>query len=385
MERLSAEENEPDYGTPVVSITVPHDPHPHFERIVETTGVAMRWFFWLFGLSLLFILGAHIVPLLNTELLQYAVLGQLASVVMICLIYRAVKTQRTEGFWQSLAVKKGTWFLLKSLLVPGVIGFALAAFNFWVLSSRPGGSPSPLGQALGGGDLLSLLAFLGLALLTAPLLEELIFRGYFFSTIQRIRGTAYAIGSITLLFTLFHAEQLWGDWLGILLIAGLALCLTALRAWTGSTVPGIVAHYIYNTSIILILPVFMSYFASPAYFKYTFMAAQLDPPAQEQLLQQSIETHPEFTPAYNALAWMYAEQDRSLDAALNLIDTALVAEPENPMYLDTKAEVLYKLRRYDEAIAIESRLVEQHPAAVFYQEQLQKFLNAKDSEDSEFE
>jgi membrane protease YdiL (CAAX protease family) len=361
-------------------IPCPQEPNPHFSRIIETTGVVLYWFFWLVVLSVLYLFLAQIFPILNTNLLQYAVLGELSSVVMICLIYRAIKKYRTEGFWKSLSVKKGTWFFVKSLLFPGAIGLALAVVNFGILSIRGTGSSSPLSQALGGGNLLSLVVFLGMGILTAPLLEELIFRGYFFSAIQQIKGKPYAVGSITLLFTLFHVEQLWGDWLGILLIVGLAFCLTVLRAWSGSTIPGIVTHYTYNTSVILILPLLALYLASPAYFTYTFMSAKLDDPAKQRLLEQSITTHPEYIPAYNALAWMYAEQETSLDSALNLIETALESEPDNPMYLDTKAEILYKLQRYDEAIDIERTLVNQYPSIPFYQEQLKKYMTAKSSE-----
>jgi tetratricopeptide (TPR) repeat protein len=141
-----------------------------------------------------------------------------------------------------------------------------------------------------------------------------------------------------------------------------------------------VTHYTYNTSVILILPLLALYLASPAYFTYTFMSAKLDDPAKQRLLEQSITTHPEYIPAYNALAWMYAEQETSLDSALNLIETALESEPDNPMYLDTKAEILYKLQRYDEAIDIERTLVNQYPSIPFYQEQLKKYMTAKSSE-----
>jgi tetratricopeptide (TPR) repeat protein len=145
--------------------------------------------------------------------------------------------------------------------------------------------------------------------------------------------------------------------------------------------PGIVTHYVYNTSVVLILPAVALYFASPAYFQYSFMSAHLDTTAKERLLQQSIATHPEYTPAYNALAWMYAEQ-ASLQEALNLIETALHSEPDNHIYLDTKAEILYKLQRYEEAIEIEKVLVAQYPGVPFYQEQLKKYLLAKYSEEN---
>ena len=321
-----------------------------------------------------------VFPVQNARLLELAVLAELSSIVMVCLIYGAIKKHRGSGFWKSLCVEKGESFVVKSLLVPGAVGLILAGASFGILTYRGAESSSPLSQALGEGSPLALLAFLGMAVLTAPLLEELIFRGYFYSAIERVKGKSLALWSITLLFALFHVEQLWTDWLGILVIGVLAFCLTFMRAWSGSTVPGIVVHYVYNCCLAVILPILALYLASPAYFEFTLKSAQLDTVAKERLLEESITTHPEFTPAYNALAWMYAEQGTHLDEALYLIETALDSEPDNHMYLDTLAEVLYRLGRYDEAIEIESELVDHHPNVSFYQKQLKKYLTAKETE-----
>lgn len=360
----------------------PEEINPHFSRIIEATEIVFRWFFLLIGFSFLYVIFSQVFQILNTDLMEYAVIGELSSISMVILIYIAIKKHRSEGFWKSLSVKKGELFVVKSILVPGIIGITLATVNFLIFHLPSIEAPSPLGQALEGGTILSIVLFLGMALLTAPLLEELIFRGYFFSTIQEIKGKVYAIVSISLLFALFHVEQLWGDWVSILLILCLGFCLTFLRSWSGSTISGIVTHYVYNTSVVIILPLLTVYFANPAYFKYSFMAEHLDPTAKEHLLQQSINTHPEDIPAYNDLAWLYATQGENLHEALTLIETALLSEPENAMFLDTKAEILYKLHRYDEAITIEETLVKQYPTVSFYQEQLLKYKTAKRSENS---
>ncbi|MBU4316354.1 MAG: CPBP family intramembrane metalloprotease [Proteobacteria bacterium] len=232
----------------------PAKPNPFFPLIIEANGVAMKWFLALNAVSLLYLAFAQVFQVLNTKLLQFAIMSEFSTGVIIYFIYRAIKIRTEEGFWRSLSFKKGNLFFVKSLLVPGTIGLILATVNFWILKSRQTEPSSPLEQALEGRNPLSWSLFLGIALLTAPFLEELIFRGYFFSAIQRIKGTTFAIGSITFLFALSHVGQLWGNWIAILLIFGLALCLTLLRAWSGSTVPGIVTHYAYNTSLVLILP-----------------------------------------------------------------------------------------------------------------------------------
>ena len=54
------------------------------------------------------------------------------------------------------------------------------------------------------------------------------------------------------------------------------------------------------------------------------------------------------------LAW----NGRETQLALALVTDALSAVPDEPRWLDTKAECLSRLGRYDEAIVVESRAVE---------------------------
>ena len=48
-------------------------------------------------------------------------------------------------------------------------------------------------------------------------------------------------------------------------------------------------------------------------------------------------------------------------------------DPQNSAFLDTKAEVLYKMGRYPEAIEIAEGLVERNPDEPYFKEQLEKF------------
>ena len=81
-----------------------------------------------------------------------------------------------------------------------------------------------------------------------------------------------------------------------------------------------------------------------------------------------------------ALAWTYAENEKRLDQGLFLIEKAIELKPDNIYYLDTKAEILYKMKRYDEAIEIEVSLIERAPDFEFFQDQLEKFERAKEAE-----
>jgi Tfp pilus assembly protein PilF len=71
----------------------------------------------------------------------------------------------------------------------------------------------------------------------------------------------------------------------------------------------------------------------------------------EEYLEKSLKIDPDFDEALNHLGYMWAEKGKNLEQAHDMIVRALVAEPDNPAYLDSLGWVLYKLGRYDEALA----------------------------------
>lgn len=89
-----------------------------------------------------------------------------------------------------------------------------------------------------------LMAFL--ATFTAPFVEELIYRGVLYSAFQRTFGTVAGVISVTLLFSLVHVPQYYPSWVTIILLTLLSLILTVIRARTGSLLPCIVLHLLFN-------------------------------------------------------------------------------------------------------------------------------------------
>jgi tetratricopeptide (TPR) repeat protein len=64
-----------------------------------------------------------------------------------------------------------------------------------------------------------------------------------------------------------------------------------------------------------------------------------------------VQKDPQNALALNYLGYMYAEKGQKLKEAKVLIERALAIEPENGAYLDSYAWVLYKMGKYDEALA----------------------------------
>jgi membrane protease YdiL (CAAX protease family) len=85
-----------------------------------------------------------------------------------------------------------------------------------------------------------------LAVFTAPLVEEVVYRGVLYEGLERTWGKWAAVGGATLLFALVHVPQYWGSYAAITAILSLSLVLTLLRAWTGKILPCVATHLIYN-------------------------------------------------------------------------------------------------------------------------------------------
>jgi membrane protease YdiL (CAAX protease family) len=85
-----------------------------------------------------------------------------------------------------------------------------------------------------------------LAVVTAPLVEEVIYRGVLYSSFQRSVGKVGAIALITFLFALVHVPQYYPSFSTILLLALLSLILTLVRVRTENLLPCVILHTIFN-------------------------------------------------------------------------------------------------------------------------------------------
>ncbi len=92
-----------------------------------------------------------------------------------------------------------------------------------------------------------------LATFTAPLVEEVVYRGVLYSGLRKNFGVAAAIILSTLLFALVHVPQYYPSIATIIIILVLSLTLTLIRAKTGNLLPCIVLHTIFNASQSLLL------------------------------------------------------------------------------------------------------------------------------------
>jgi len=118
----------------------------------------------------------------------------------------------------------------------------LAAF---VLTLAFGGQGTALDKLVESSRAAALtIAFL--AVVTAPIVEESIYRGILYPAIDRVSNSTVAVILVTILFAGPHVPQYWPNIAIISSITLLSVALTILRARTGRLLPCIIVHLVFN-------------------------------------------------------------------------------------------------------------------------------------------
>lgn len=102
-------------------------------------------------------------------------------------------------------------------------------------------------------------AFAFLATFTAPLVEEVVYRGILYPAFQRSFGIAPAVFFVTLVFAAVHFYQYWGSPSTLFLICFLSLVLTLVRVRAKNLLPCFILHTLINgiQSILLVIQTFL--------------------------------------------------------------------------------------------------------------------------------
>jgi membrane protease YdiL (CAAX protease family) len=127
-------------------------------------------------------------------------------------------------------------------------GVVLAIFLFvvaWTLTVTLGGKETELERLVESSRAAALIiAFLAVA--TAPIVEETIYRGILYPAVEGVAGSIPAVIVVTLMFAVPHIPQYWPNFAVISSITLLSVVLTVVRARTGRLLPCFVIHFVFN-------------------------------------------------------------------------------------------------------------------------------------------
>lgn len=196
----------------------------------------------------------------DPTLIFFSILGVVpAHILTFLIVWFLVSNRGRRPFWQTLG-----WSFPESFGPWKTIGLAVALLGVGVLFTQfLGGKETALDQIINS-SLKARFATAFLAFATAPLVEELIFRGVLYPALQRAIGMVGAVAIVTVLFAGIHVFQYFDNFAVVAVITMLSLTLTLLRARTGRLLPSFVLHLVFNgiQAAFLILQPFIGKFSA---------------------------------------------------------------------------------------------------------------------------
>lgn len=163
-------------------------------------------------------------------------------------IYVLVRVNYRQPFWEALKWNAGmrrghVQFLFAGVLLALIVRFAPPLL--------PGREDFPLQKLFHSPEAAYAISIF--AIVVAPFMEELIFRGVLFRFAENLAGARWAIAATAILFSGLHLPMYWGAWNHVLLIFLVGFTLSLARGWMGSVLPAYLIHLAYNSTVVVIL------------------------------------------------------------------------------------------------------------------------------------
>jgi uncharacterized protein len=177
----------------------------------------------------------------NPTVLLLSILGVIpAHILTLLLAWFVVTNYKKFSFREMLGWKSGGFAWWYYILI--IIGFfSIAAVVGYFI---PQEDNELLRILRSSRTIVFAVAFM--ATFTAPIVEEVIYRGVLYSAFQRKIGVAGSVFIVTALFALVHVPQYYPSVSTIILICLLSLVLTLIRVKTDNLLPCIILHTIFN-------------------------------------------------------------------------------------------------------------------------------------------
>ncbi|MBO0863268.1 MAG: CPBP family intramembrane metalloprotease [Chloracidobacterium sp.] len=175
-----------------------------------------------------------------------------AHLLILLICWLVVTWRGRRSFWRTLG-----WEWFPQFKWVHAVGLALLMFGVALVLQKllPHHETDLEKLLLRGYPVRLMIAFL--AVVTAPLVEEVVYRGVLYGGIEKTFGKRAAILVVTLLFAGVHVQQYWGSVASLATIFLLSFVLTTLRAWTGKLLPCVATHLVFNgiqAAILLLAP-----------------------------------------------------------------------------------------------------------------------------------
>jgi membrane protease YdiL (CAAX protease family) len=163
---------------------------------------------------------------------------------MAFLVWVRHKTPLAQAIrWNLPNGRRAVYALAGGLALALFSDVAQVIFNRWIPKSLP---ITEFFQ-----DRSSALLLAGFGVLIAPLVEEMLFRGFLYPALSRWTGPATAVIVTAAGFAFIHGGQLAYSLVPLLLIFVVGIVLTVTRAVTKSVATSVLVHMAYNFTLFL--------------------------------------------------------------------------------------------------------------------------------------
>lgn len=192
----------------------------------------------------------HMVDLLTPALAVGTITG---AVAMIAATLALARPYLREVSSTGVGWSRGSW---RSLLLAALVGLVVSSsFVLLVAIMEPDIADAELGPIarLAEQDERIRWIWAVIAVLVAPVTEELLFRGVLFSGLARSWGIKVSAVLVSLVFILFHLAETLAYWPSIIAVGILTVGTIGSRIMTNRLGPPIAMHLAYNTVLAIAL------------------------------------------------------------------------------------------------------------------------------------
>jgi membrane protease YdiL (CAAX protease family) len=187
----------------------------------------------------------------KTAVLLTVISGIPAHLLTLAIIWALVTRFGKRPFWRTLGWSRGKGFGFWTSAGLAAVLYVIGILMIYLFGQQE--TDTALGKIIGSSREAA-LAIAFMAVVTAPITEELVYRGVIYSALQKVGGRIWAVIGVMLLFTLIHVPQYWPNYGVIAAICMLSISLTLVRAYTGRLLPCFIMHIVFNgiQSVIII-------------------------------------------------------------------------------------------------------------------------------------
>lgn len=176
----------------------------------------------------------------------FYVLGILpAHLLTLAVIWMVISRGGKQSFWEKIDFG---WPEHRSpaLITVACVALALFMFGFGQFATYIYGERKTDIDLLIESSVYTRLATAFMAVVTAPLVEEVIYRGVLYRALEKAGGVFVAVPLVSVLFAGVHIWQYRNNIAVILVISLLSLVLTLSRALSGKMLPAFLIHLAFN-------------------------------------------------------------------------------------------------------------------------------------------